>query len=144
MFCLQLLKKSMIFNRIEFINHKIDTYAQFRLNKRKSFMNYEIDGLCKEILDEWIFKYDQQTHNGQKLEIQFGTNSWTTGDNTPPWLYWRIVNNGVPKNYVVNNVKHRLQDLNFKNVGPGYRKAKVYSNFNFKNPNGEWVPLGRC
>lgn len=134
----------MIFDRIQFINHKIDTHAQFRLNKRKSFMDYQIEGLCKEILDEWILKHNGESRNGQELNITIGKNSWTTGENTPLWLYWLMVNNGEPKNYMVNNIKHRLQNLTIRNVGAGYHKAKIYCNFNFKNPNGEWVPLGRC
>ena len=134
----------MIFNRIELINHQVDKHAQFRLNHKKKFMDYEINGLCKEILDEWIFKHDGETNNGQTINFQFKTNSWTTGKNAAPWLYWQIVNKGIPKNYMVDNTKHRIQGLEIRSVGIGFFKAKVYRDFNFKNANGEWVPLGKC
>lgn len=127
-------------DRIEFYNLKIDTYVQNRLNKGYTFFDLDLEGVDPALRQEWIGKYDGQTRNGEKFTLQYTKNSWTTGPNAAPWVFYNIVNKGEIKNYMKNDEKHRIQNFMMRSVGTS-NKCKIRADFTFKNGNDDWVPL---
>ena len=138
------MKKQAIYDRIEIISLKLDKYVHHRLVQRKSFFEYDIEGLHSLILQEWFGKFNNQTKYGEKFEILFNGKHWKTKDPTPQWIFWEMVNKGKVKHYVVRNAKHTICNLTMRSVGAGTDKARIRADFLIKNPADDWVPLGNC
>ena len=137
------MEEEAIFGRIRLINTTIDNKVQQRLNRKKTFFEIDIEHLHPKLFHAWIGQYNGVTKYGETFTIYYNGNSWTTGPNTPAWIFWMIVNDGKVKDYIVNDQYHRIQNLNFRSVGNNRDKARVRADFTFLNHDGDWVPLGK-
>ena len=123
------------------INSKIDDCIQRRLNIKKTYFEIDFEGICKQLLDEWIGKYDGVTKYGATFHLIFNGIHFTTGENAAIWVLWILVNNGNVKNWLVHNEKYRVQGFMIRSVGAKANKVRVRGDFTWKNPNDDWVPM---
>ena len=102
---------------------KLKKHWENRIKKKKKNFKCDFNGCYPLFLQEWFGKYDGQTFNGQTLNLNFNTTKtrWNSGENTPQWFFWCLVNNGENigecSTFTYNGAKYKPAQIQVRNVG---------------------------